>query len=480
MPVSKKRKKDGKPVHRSVAAAAAGRRARRSGRPGRGGRGARRFGQALEPVRGPQDRPLGAARAAEPAVARGAPGLARLPPALPATAPSTPARPTTCPAAWPATPPARAPATPGRAFRWSWPGRSGSGTAERGAPPRGGREEAHPRREARPGGFDGAREARRRYTERMIGSCSSTSARRTRPRRPRCAATCASSSPTRASSTSTRSARKLLLELVILPFRPRKSAAAYAKVWSAEGSPLLTLSRALEGKVRAAMGPGHLVELAMRYGRPSIPEALERLRAGRGDAARGGAALPAVLVVGDRLLARGGLRRAGPAPRGDAGRGPAGLLRRPGVHRGLRRGGRAGARPGEARPRALQLPRPARAAREGLRPLRPPLPPVGRLLRRHRPGQPRLLPGPVPRHGAGAGRPARPRAGELEHLLPVAAGPDALDQALHRRGARRAREGGEEAALRLLPGLRGRLPGDAGGDRPARPGAVRRRRRARA
>jgi len=75
-------------------------------------------------------------------------------------------------------------------------------------------------------------------------------------------------------------ARKLLLELVILPRRPRVSAAAYAKIWSREGSPLLAFSRALEARVREALGPGHLVELAMRYGRPSIPDALERLRAG--------------------------------------------------------------------------------------------------------------------------------------------------------------------------------------------------------
>jgi ferrochelatase len=74
-------------------------------------------------------------------------------------------------------------------------------------------------------------------------------------------------------------ARKLLLELVILPTRPRTSAAAYAKVWTGEGSPLLCFSRALEGEVRRALGPGHAVELAMRYGRPSIPEALARLRA---------------------------------------------------------------------------------------------------------------------------------------------------------------------------------------------------------
>jgi ferrochelatase len=75
-------------------------------------------------------------------------------------------------------------------------------------------------------------------------------------------------------------ARTLLLELVILPVRPKKSAAAYAKVWTSEGSPLLTFSRQLEARVRQALGLGHLVELAMRYGRPSIPEALARLQAG--------------------------------------------------------------------------------------------------------------------------------------------------------------------------------------------------------
>lgn len=73
-------------------------------------------------------------------------------------------------------------------------------------------------------------------------------------------------------------ARKLLLELVILPTRPKTSAAAYAKVWTSEGSPLLTFSRALVGKVRESLGPGHLVELAMRYGHPSILEALARLQ----------------------------------------------------------------------------------------------------------------------------------------------------------------------------------------------------------
>lgn len=76
-----------------------------------------------------------------------------------------------------------------------------------------------------------------------------------------------------------RPARWLLLNAVILPFRPRRSAVAYASIWSAEGSPLLVHSRALAAGVAKALGPGFRVELAMCYGRPGIAEALDRLDA---------------------------------------------------------------------------------------------------------------------------------------------------------------------------------------------------------
>jgi ferrochelatase len=73
--------------------------------------------------------------------------------------------------------------------------------------------------------------------------------------------------------------RALLLNLVILPFRPAKSAAAYQKIWDAEtGSPLLSHSKALAAGVAAQLGAGWQVELAMRYGKPSIADGLERLR----------------------------------------------------------------------------------------------------------------------------------------------------------------------------------------------------------
>ncbi|GAC1346448.1 MAG: ferrochelatase [Myxococcales bacterium] len=78
-------------------------------------------------------------------------------------------------------------------------------------------------------------------------------------------------------------ARKLLLEGVILPLRPAKSAAAYRQVWTAEGSPLLVNGRALVEGLRSSLGPGVVVELGMRYGAPSIASALERLAAARVD-----------------------------------------------------------------------------------------------------------------------------------------------------------------------------------------------------
>jgi len=73
-------------------------------------------------------------------------------------------------------------------------------------------------------------------------------------------------------------ARWLLLNLVILPFRPRKSAAAYAKVWTPEGSPLLIHSRALEKAVGEELGGDWVVSLGMRYGQPTIASALAQLQ----------------------------------------------------------------------------------------------------------------------------------------------------------------------------------------------------------
>jgi protoporphyrin/coproporphyrin ferrochelatase len=73
--------------------------------------------------------------------------------------------------------------------------------------------------------------------------------------------------------------RALLLNLVILPTRPRKSAEAYRKIWTERGSPLLVHGEALAAAVRARLGSDWAVELGMRYGKPGIAAALARLRA---------------------------------------------------------------------------------------------------------------------------------------------------------------------------------------------------------
>ncbi|HWU90425.1 MAG TPA: ferrochelatase [Kofleriaceae bacterium] len=76
--------------------------------------------------------------------------------------------------------------------------------------------------------------------------------------------------------------RAALLHLVILPRRPKASAHAYQAIWDPErGSPLLYHSRELAAGVAAKLGDGWRVELAMRYGSPSIPDGLAALeRAG--------------------------------------------------------------------------------------------------------------------------------------------------------------------------------------------------------
>ena len=71
--------------------------------------------------------------------------------------------------------------------------------------------------------------------------------------------------------------RHLLLEAVILPFRPRRSAHAYRQIWTDAGSPLTIHSRALAGAVAERLGDGYRVELGMRYRHPSIAEAADRL-----------------------------------------------------------------------------------------------------------------------------------------------------------------------------------------------------------
>ena len=69
--------------------------------------------------------------------------------------------------------------------------------------------------------------------------------------------------------------RAIVLNLFILPFRPRKSAAAYATIWSEAGSPLIVTSKKQRDLLAAKVDVP--VHLAMRYGKPAVPDVMRKI-----------------------------------------------------------------------------------------------------------------------------------------------------------------------------------------------------------
>ena len=61
--------------------------------------------------------------------------------------------------------------------------------------------------------------------------------------------------------------RSLLVKGIIVPFRAKKSAEAYSKIWTDEGSPLIVISRQLQQQIQKNFEVP--VELVMRYQNPS-------------------------------------------------------------------------------------------------------------------------------------------------------------------------------------------------------------------
>lgn len=71
--------------------------------------------------------------------------------------------------------------------------------------------------------------------------------------------------------------RAVLVYGLILPFRPSKILKAYQAIWTEQGSPLLILSQELKQALQNSLGEKFQVELAMRYGEPSIKSGLNAL-----------------------------------------------------------------------------------------------------------------------------------------------------------------------------------------------------------
>jgi len=78
-----------------------------------------------------------------------------------------------------------------------------------------------------------------------------------------------------------------LLYGVVLRVRPKASAAKYASIWTEEGSPLRVHTARQAERLAAELAARGLhktsVEYGMRYGSPSVDDALERLKAARCD-----------------------------------------------------------------------------------------------------------------------------------------------------------------------------------------------------
>ncbi len=75
--------------------------------------------------------------------------------------------------------------------------------------------------------------------------------------------------------------RKILVNLIIVPFRAPRSAALYRQLWTDEGSPLLVNLGKLVAELRAEIGDSCDVFGAMRYGKPSLEKVFREVAESR-------------------------------------------------------------------------------------------------------------------------------------------------------------------------------------------------------
>ncbi len=69
--------------------------------------------------------------------------------------------------------------------------------------------------------------------------------------------------------------QKVLVNLIIVPFRAPRSAKLYKQLWSDKGSPLLYYSQSVTAKLQLRTGDNYQIYNAMRYGNPSLENILK-------------------------------------------------------------------------------------------------------------------------------------------------------------------------------------------------------------
>jgi ferrochelatase len=72
--------------------------------------------------------------------------------------------------------------------------------------------------------------------------------------------------------------QKILVNLIIVPFRAPKSTKLYQRLWTDKGSPLLYYSEQVQSGLQLKLGSKADVFMAMRYGNPSIGKALSAIQ----------------------------------------------------------------------------------------------------------------------------------------------------------------------------------------------------------
>lgn len=72
--------------------------------------------------------------------------------------------------------------------------------------------------------------------------------------------------------------RKILVNLIIVPFRAPKSAKIYKELWTDQGSPIIIYGERVQRLLQERLDEDFTVELAMRYKNPSIPAVMEKIK----------------------------------------------------------------------------------------------------------------------------------------------------------------------------------------------------------
>lgn len=72
--------------------------------------------------------------------------------------------------------------------------------------------------------------------------------------------------------------RKLLVNLIVVPFRAPKSTKLYRRLWTGKGSPLLVYMESLVLKLQKKLKGEYSVYGAMRYGNPSLKDILKKIK----------------------------------------------------------------------------------------------------------------------------------------------------------------------------------------------------------